>query len=409
MLFKGGLVIRLCVAFEGCICDWRKTMKILRCINILLVLLAFALSRAGFATADEKRPLRVVVARGFKIVTMIANNDYNFDKKMIAAFTPDIIEYKPKGREIDLRENNMTRNNLLKTYQHADIYYLAIHGGPIYKGMQSVAVTPSADNKNISPKSKSLAVANEIKKSLVGRTGPALVVLNGCSLTDPNDGAALENRFHTAFGIKDGMKGRAFVGWHRTIVGLAMDRGFADMFVNWTRIGPNGEYPTLKESIDKTRWSGGDSPTIIGDKSLRYSDIKPRPQPKGKKAKIFLVRDYEVNHSVSEKATYWTWHCVIKESNGVGARITEIHNFGWRGAEPQKMSNAVVPVNIYIKGDGSFTRFGHISYTSNKKKNKGKNGKLRAIYYGIDDNGHYFKAQMDTIVVGKGKSAKLEY
>jgi len=352
----------------------------------------------------------VVVARGYDVITEIGNPSSGFDDKMRAAFSRDRkVEFKPKG-EISRQYNSFTRRAMADSYQYADVYYLSIHGAPPFEKMQSLMVAPSQDNKNFSPKGNSLITAGDIRESLLGRPGPALVVINGCELNNPEDGIAPENRFSTGFGILRATPGRAFVGWPWEVLGQSQDPAFANMFTAWTRKRSDGTYPTILEVVNANMWGNNTKPPVVlGDPMLRYSDLTPRPQPKGGAAKVTIFRENAVNQSTKNE-THWTWNTRLAESGGVGVRFTDVYLSGWRGKKPQRLANARTQVDFRIEPYQDHTRpeRGHIRYTRNRDKED--NGELRAVFCGIDDNDHYVRVDLTTKVVkGSNPGGRLEY
>lgn len=376
-----------------------------------LVTAALFLSACSHSLADENhRPLTVVVARGYDVITEIGNPSSKFDDKMRAAFSRDRkVEFMPKG-DISRQKNSFTLRAMLDSYQYADIYYLSVHGAPPLNEMQTLNVAPSDDNTNFSPKGNSLVTAGNIRESLLGRRGPALVVINGCELNKFDDGIAFENRISSAFGILRGTPGRAFVGWPWEVFGQSQDPAFANMFTAWTRKGSDGTYPTILEVVNANMWGNNTKPPVVlGDPMLRYSDLTPGPQPKGGAAKVTIFRENAVNQSTKGE-THWTWNTRLAESGGVGVRFTDVFLSGWRGAKPQQLENARTQVDFRIEPYQDHTRpeRGHIRYTRNRDKED--NGRLRAVFCGIDDNGHHVRVELSTVVVaGSNPGGRLEY
>jgi len=375
---------------------------------VIVSLVGATLVRAEGAGGRRRRPLKVVVAQGYDVVSRIENPRSNFRTLIGEAFSRDAVEALPK-RHTTPASSDFYRSALLTSFQYADIYYLTIHGiVPPFNQMHSVRVAPSEDNKDLSPKGNHVATADVVRRSLLGRRGPTLVVFNGCQLADPNDGVPTPNRMSTAFGIKRKTKGRAFIGWDWSIVGVNQEVAFGNMFRLWTTPGPNGTYPTIGQAVLSTQWAKTKPPRIVGDDQLRYTDVQAGPQPKGRKASISASRENEVDCSKG-KVTHWKWDLKIAESEGVGVRITEMHLFGWRGSVRQNMPNAVTRLDIRIEPLGEYiSKKGHIQYT--RRANPKDDGRLKAVYYGIDDNGHYVSTELNTVVrpTGNGKT-RLEY
>jgi len=97
------------------------------------------------------------------------------------------------------------------------------------------------------------------------------------------------------------------------------------------------------------------------------------------------------------KVARWTWQTRIAESGGVGVTIYEVHVYGWRGKEAQKLPNARTARNVRIEALGEAFLDSHIRHT--RHQNTNDDGKLVCIYYGIDDNGHYVSAKLPIEVV----------
>jgi hypothetical protein len=205
------------------------------------------------------------------------------------------------------------------------------------------------------------------------------------------------------------MPGRAFVSWPWEVFGQFQDDAFANMFADWTRPGPDGTYPGILEVVQRTKWANTKPPKVLGDPKLRYSDPKPGPQPKGDAAKVTTFRENAVNQSTRDE-TYWTWNTRLAESGGVGVRFTDVYLSGWRGAKPQQLTNAHTPVDFRIEPYQQHIRpeRGHIRYT--RHEDKEDNGSLRAVFCGVDDNGHYVRVELSTVVVAGGNpGGQLEY
>jgi hypothetical protein len=386
-----------------------RFLKISICTLAFLSLMWFAISKAEGGEHDSRQPLRVLLVQGYNVVSRVEDPNSDFRTGMAAAFARDVVKVLPK-KHTKPASADFDRNAFLASYQYTDIYYLTTHGiVPPFNNMQSIQVAPSEDNKNLSPGGNSVATAVDVRRSLMGREGPTLVVMNGCQLADPNDGIAEQQRVSTAFGITPRTEGRAFIGWDWSIVGVNQEAAFARMFQYWTTLRPNGSYPTLDEAVQNTKWAQTKPPRIIGDEGLRYGDVRAKPQPKGRKAKITAFRENEVNHSEG-KVTHWTWDLKIVESEGVGVRITEVHTFGWRGSTPQNLPNAVTKLDIRLEPLGKYIGkdVGHIRYTRNV--NPKEDGRLLCVYYGIDDNNNYVTTELNTVVrpAGDGKT-RLEY
>jgi hypothetical protein len=130
-----------------------------------------------------------------------------------------------------------------------------------------------------------------------GYKGPTLVVVTGCSTTKD-----LENtpkNLPKAFGIVPATRKRAYIGFPTFKTGLIGDRYFRVFFAQWMRARADGTHPTLEEArvaardyIEKVRAlqteatakiarfeafdaATAEQITIVGDSSLRVSDIAP--------------------------------------------------------------------------------------------------------------------------------------
>lgn len=256
-------------------------------MKCLLAIVVACLGVAGFLpsarSAEPEKQAKAIFVKGFGAFSLIADQEADFRPKILQAFSRDAVSFAGASGE-------MNRERLIKAVQQNDIIYLSLHGGPIFKDMQTFAVAPSADNTNISPKGNSLITSQEIRDGLKGRALPRLVVVNGCESTD-TEGVRDENRMCTAFGVGSGTRGRAFIGWPHSVEGRERDRQFAEFFLFWTTKKTDGSFPTLAEAVNATEWPVPElerianpgktiaaRPTILGDADLRYQKDDPKAE-----------------------------------------------------------------------------------------------------------------------------------
>ncbi len=225
------------------------------------------------------RALTVIVMKGFDAATAFDRTTDNGQDEIRAAFRGHAVEF--------LLDNTATRKDIAEALRRADIFYLNAHAvaphqvniladtrlDPRKELMQALLVAPDADNKDLSPKGNSAATAIYLRKQRMennaGR-GPRLVIVNGCSLADRQDGVIMVNRISHAVGIPDSAGDRAFISWNFSVVGGMQDRNFVKMLQRWTSAASNGAYPTLEEALAATDWGAVKPPVIVGARGLRY-------------------------------------------------------------------------------------------------------------------------------------------
>jgi len=163
----------------------------------------------------------------------------------------------------------LNREQFLKAAAKADILFFSGHSGvpSARPDIQALKLKPTATNAD------GLISAADLRAGLRGG-GPRLVIVNGCKTTDPADGIAEAKRIHSGFGISQGTRGRAYLGWPKLVVGFVADDQMGRFLTAWTKPNADGTYPSL---ADAKRTLGIQNLTIIGDSSLRY----PAPPPGG--------------------------------------------------------------------------------------------------------------------------------
>lgn len=204
--------------------------------------------------AEDQRQVDLIA--GFDAVSRIKDN-LEFQQKRRHTFA---------DQKVVFFENSLERDRMTRVLERADIFWFSGHSG-VPKKLKNVQVL------EVKPRTSSevpYLLPDEIRQALKGRTGPRLVVLNGCITTDPNDGVPGPNRLSTAFGITDGTHGRAYLGWSKEIPGMLADDQVGRVLDIWTAPKPNGSYPTLEEARQK---AGVQNLKIIGDSELRYKEL----------------------------------------------------------------------------------------------------------------------------------------
>jgi hypothetical protein len=196
----------------------------------------------------------------------------DFDRFLAAAMKiPDLtVEMRPDKARI------------LEQMKTADVLYANTHSGypkspPPRMVLQTGKGASEADQLSAVEIAQALDAAGHL---------PKLVVINGCNtLADPPGGGRLL-KIHEALKIKDGIKGRAYVGFGKAVVGVRGDEYFRIFFAKWT----HEPYPTLEEArrqavdffdspphgqkyLDKRAGEIGADVKIVGDRDLRFSDL----------------------------------------------------------------------------------------------------------------------------------------
>lgn len=182
----------------------------------------------------------------------------------------------PSAGQDELANTMLNTRRTLLAIQQSDVFLFSGHSG-VVEGQPVQVVQVADDTRDAS--GKALLSAVQVRETLQGRTGPRLVIINGCITTNLGDGIATENRLSTAFGIDGKTKGRAYLGWDDKIVGANADKYALALLTFWTTPGPKNQYPTLAEARDRTPPANKRTVTIIGDQSLRYSDLRPLTRP----------------------------------------------------------------------------------------------------------------------------------
>ena len=193
---------------------------------------------------------RVILVAGFGASTQI--DDERFVEKRRKTFA---------GQHVSFFNNELylNRDRVLKAIQQADIFFYSGHSGTpsSMPGFQVLLAKPTGGSD------KGFVTAAQIRDALRGKIGPRLVIVNGCSTTDENDGVAEENRLSNGFGIKAGTEGRAYLGWSKSIPGFLADDQIGRLLDAWTAAGN----PTIEEARQSV---GIENLDILGDKGLRY-------------------------------------------------------------------------------------------------------------------------------------------
>jgi hypothetical protein len=238
-------------------------------LRLGLCVVCAAVMQAASAAAQPK----MIVLKGYQARTPMDNepDEFKCQERLKAAFAGYDVQF--------FLMNVHGRKQVVSAIVNSDILYVNTHAmSPFPVGgvpMQALQVAPSVDNPDKSPAGNSLATARYIRDELKVRLkgpGPRLVILNGCEVTNKADGVAEANRISGAIGIFDEPRtvGRAYVGWDYPIAGGPQDPNFISMLERWTKPGPDGKYPTLKQAIEATSWGAIKPPVIVGDAGLRY-------------------------------------------------------------------------------------------------------------------------------------------
>jgi hypothetical protein len=225
---------------------------------------------ALLAPGAEAAGLKVYMARGKGAGSILDDADYQ------RVFRDAI--FARHDLTIDLTSG---RDAFLEGLMGADIVYLSLHANA------SKLVVPNGDEAGVDD----IVLAYKAH----GYKGPALVIVTGCSTTKEVPGQA--KTIPKALGITADVRKRAYIGFPTFKMGVLGDRYFRVFLAIWMKAGKDGAYPTLAETrglakdfIERMRSLQGeqtgkiarfaplDSATadqfdVIGDSSLRYSDI----------------------------------------------------------------------------------------------------------------------------------------
>ncbi len=174
------------------------------------------------------------------------------------------------GNEVHFFPQDGTRERVVKMIARSDIFYFTGHAGVPSK-------EPDVQVLQVYPKvPPTFLKAEHIRAGLLGKPGPRLVIINGCQTTTLNDGVPEEKRLSSGFGISKDTKGRAYLGWPKSIVGPVGDAQLGKILALWTTPREDGTYRTLREAKDD---ADNENLTIIGDETLKYRDLTKAPSP----------------------------------------------------------------------------------------------------------------------------------
>jgi hypothetical protein len=114
-----------------------------------------------------------------------------------------------------------------------------------------------------------------MQSGLVEKLLPRLVIINGCATTARKFDNDPENQLFRAFGFDADTKGRAYLGWKVSVIGVQGDNYFSQFLVHWATPKADGSYPTLLESRDFMEGKGGgvaisENLDILGTPDLRF-------------------------------------------------------------------------------------------------------------------------------------------
>lgn len=205
--------------------------------------------------------------------------DKNFQKFFLRAV-------KLENTTIDITPS---KKKILDAIKDADIIYTNTHSGyPKKEPYRMILQTGElgSDNGELEALDISLLMNKHSKL-------PTLIVINGCNtLAEHPNGRVL--KIHEAFKIKADTKGRAYIGFDKSVPGLRGDEFFRVFFAHWTN-NTSGKYPTLEEARTraiqtfnnlpsgdnvkqqpytmKTDAEIGEAMQIVGDKELSFDKI----------------------------------------------------------------------------------------------------------------------------------------
>jgi ferric-dicitrate binding protein FerR (iron transport regulator) len=249
-----------------------------------LVLQSFQSSEApeSLLASQPSPSVDVLLWRGFATGSYIPNPDYQSDLR--SAFA---------GRTIQF-ESCPSRERVLGLLAGPGVVYANVHSGwlknraPARHAVQ-VGERPSGNGGD---ETSFVVTANDLLavRNSVGETRmPKLFVLAGCSSLDPAPSGELA--IPAALGYAPSARGRAFIGFTGTVPGFRCDSYFRAFLAAWAEREPDGTYPTLERARERATRSIkertapfasdprdaaiGDRLSILGDGSLRYSDVFP--------------------------------------------------------------------------------------------------------------------------------------
>lgn len=247
--------------------------------------------------SPPRKPLNIVFVKGYDAYSMLTNTDFkNEIKDMFKGHNVQFKFFDKAG------EKQGTKKEIIESFEGADIYLFNGHGcATSYYGMQCLQVAPSDDNTD-KKDDISVLTSLDLKKALVGKKKPKLVVFNICYGIDER--IPYKNRFSTVF-VNDGtIQGNAFIGWMGKSRTNIMDEKIKNLiFAKWVKRDETGSYPQL-EDVFQTK-SDLLHPIIKGDRKIRFLDeyfvLFQFTLPKVKEEKVIKKRPGESKKEWSKR------------------------------------------------------------------------------------------------------------
>ncbi len=202
-------------------------------------------------------PLKIVFVSGYGASTRIDDARYKENRQKNFA-----------GQNVVFKDNSayLNQEELPAAAKGVDVFFYSGHSGQPSEQPGTHVLVAQAGSET----KPALVTSVDVKKGLKGGSSPRLVIINGCKTTDTEDGVPIAMRMSTAFGIQDGMKGKAYLGWPKLVPGFLADDQIGKLLSVWTVADDNGQYPTIDEARRKV---GIENLRIIGDKHLRYRTV----------------------------------------------------------------------------------------------------------------------------------------
>jgi hypothetical protein len=259
------------------------------CKPVLLLLLAGAcvlstlVPAESSAAAGEAKAV-VYFWRGRGTGSFLPNKDY---QRFVSAIFP--------GHEVVFDNQPERKARVLEMLARADIAYVNAHAGYLPAAgdnpPEHFLWAGAKDTADYALTALNLAEA----RRKPGARLPALVVLGACETLAPPPAKAKVLQLPAGFGLTADTRGRALIGFREPIEGYKCDGFFRVFFAKWAAKRADGTYPTLEEAraaardfldsytkkfgnndklyMNRTHLKAGEDMVILGDASLRFSDV----------------------------------------------------------------------------------------------------------------------------------------
>jgi hypothetical protein len=330
----------------------RGKVSFLLALLLASFILSFALSESSgrgltLASPPEAAPqtpdakpavpptgLKVFLARGKDAVSDLDEKGY-IDKMKQGAL---------KGQTVTAHVGTENKADFLRTFAESDIVYVSAHSRKVDE-LESVVI---GSGESVLPSDISRAIRES------GKPGPSLFVVAGCSTLDRED-----VNMATAMGIREGTKGKVYIGWKGKVLGSLIDRSFPLFWKAFLEPDENGRYRTVEEAKKWVLKNGAPAAwgsfEIVGDGSLRATDIFKAPAvslAKGVWVQTGSWRFHRATWAPDIKGAVEFIGYTAKATSALGTSTHE-----WTIPPKQLVPGDLLTLDLKVgKADGVFTR-----------------------------------------------------